>query len=202
MPNEAYVREKEYTTLKSVPPRRLGLGSPATGHASGGAAKRLSMYRTERLLIRQFEPRDKEPLTDLFSSSKAMEFIGPRRPMTEHETRVWLDNQLAMQQVGLTRFAVELTAIRELIGVCGYQQMEGEWDFGFYFRPSFWGHGYATEACVYLLEKADEFLHGNPFVIFIAEDNVASQKVMQRCGYTPTKLITRAGERGSYYTAD
>ena len=160
-----------------------------------------AMYRTERLLIRTFEARDKQPLVDLFSSSNAMEFIGPRRPMTEEETRVWLENQLALQQIKLTRFAVELPEIGELIGVCGYLQIDGEWDFGFYFRPSFWGYGYATEACICLLEKAGELLRDDPFVVFIAKDNVASQKVMKRCGYTPTKLGTRAGEQGSYYTA-
>ena len=159
------------------------------------------MYRTERLLIRKLEPRDKQPRADLFSSSKAMEFIGPRRPMTDDEIRAWLENQLALQQIKLTRFAVELPAIGELIGVCGYQHIDGEWDFGFYFRPSFWGYGYATEACICLLEKAGELLRGDSFVVFIAQANVASQKVMKRCGYTPTKLAMRAGERGSYYTA-
>ena len=119
--------------------------------------------------------------------------------MTEDETQVWLDNQLALQQISLTRFAVESTAAGELIGVCGYQYIDGDWDFGFYFRPSFWGYGYATEACICLLEKAGELLHGDSFVIFVAEDNVASQKIMKRCGYTPTKLTTRAGERGSYF---
>jgi hypothetical protein len=57
--------------------------------------------------------------------------------MTEDETSDWLDNQLAMQQKGLMRFAVELIAIEELIGVCGNQFIDGEWDFGFYFRPDF-----------------------------------------------------------------
>ena len=159
------------------------------------------MYKTERLLIRKFELRDKKSLADLFSSSKAMQFIGPRRPMTEDETRVWLDNQLAMQQLGLTRFAVELLAIGELIGVCGYQLIDGQWDFGFYFRPDFWGHGYATEACGCVLEKAGELLYGDPFVVFIAEENVASRNVMRRCGFIPAKSAMKNGERGSYFTA-
>jgi [ribosomal protein S5]-alanine N-acetyltransferase len=160
-----------------------------------------AMYRTARLLIRKFEQRDKKPLADLFSSSKAMEFVGPRRPMTEDETSVWLDHQLDLQQIRLTRFAVELIAIGELVGVCGYQFIDDEWDFGFYFRQAFWGHGYATEACVCLLEKAGELLRGDSFVVFIAEDNVASQKVMNRCGYTPTRQTTKDGEPGSHFTA-
>ena len=159
------------------------------------------MYRTERLLIRKFEPRDNKPLADLFSSAQVMRFIGPRRPMTEDEAQIWLDNQLALQQAQLTRLAVELIEMSELIGVCGFQFIDNQWDFGYYFRQAFWGYGYATEACVCLLEMAGKLLHGDSFVVFIAEDNVASRKVMEHCGYMPTKLITKDGERGEYFTA-
>jgi RimJ/RimL family protein N-acetyltransferase len=159
------------------------------------------MYRTKRLLIRKLEPRDQKPLVDLFSSAQGMAFIGPRRPLTEDETQIWLDNQLALQQVRLTRFGVELIEIGELIGVCGYQFIDGEWDFGYFFRQAFWGHGYATEACICLLEKAGNLLGDDSFVVFIAEDNVASQRVMKHCGYQPTKLATKDGERGAYFSA-
>lgn len=159
------------------------------------------MYRTKRLLIRRLEPRDKKPLTDLFSSPQVMAFIGPRRPLTEDETQVWLDRQMALQEIRLTRFGVELREIGELIGVCGYQFIDGGWDFGYYFRQAFWGHGYATEACICLLEKASDLLGGEDFVVFIAEDNLASQIVMKHCGYLPTKLATKDGERGAYFSA-
>ena len=108
---------------------------------------------------------------------------------------------MALQQARLTRYGVELLEIGELIGVCGYQFIDGEWDFGYFFRQAFWGHGYATEACVYLLEKADELLGGDSFVVFIAEANVASQVVMKHCGYQPTMPATKDGERGAYFSA-
>lgn len=95
------------------------------------------MYTTDRLTIRTFVPGDIVPLTDLFSSSEAMRFIGPRRAMTVDESKKWLQSQMDAQSTEVTRYAVALKDTNELIGVCGFRKIDGAWDFGYYFRLSF-----------------------------------------------------------------
>lgn len=157
------------------------------------------MYLTERLKIRLFIERDLAPLNDLFLSKEAMRFIGPRRAMSADETEEWLKGQLLAQSVGIARHAVALKDSDELIGVCGFQKIDAEWDFGYYFRQSFWGQGYATEACACLLEQADAILDGESYFIFVAEGNVASHRVMERCGWHRAESAQKDGESGYYY---
>lgn len=157
------------------------------------------MYKTQRLTIRKFEPKDFGPLADLFSSSNAMQFIGPRRAMTQVETRCWLEEQLKRQQTAVTRCAVSLTESDELIGVCGFQEIDGKWDFGYYFRESFWGRGYATEASRYLLQHAHEIIGNEDFKIFIADGNTNSKHMIERCGCIPISAGSSHGEFGWYY---
>lgn len=158
-----------------------------------------TMYITERLTIRRFEKRDIDALLDLFGSVEAMRFIGPRRPMNPKETRRWLDAQIARQEKEPTRFAVALRESGELIGVCGFQLIGGVWDFGYYFREKHWGRGYATEVCSFLLKRADDLLGDVPYRIFVAEKNVASQRVMERCGLAREPENGEGGEEGYRY---
>lgn len=156
------------------------------------------MYDTQRLIIRKFEPQDLDPLNDLFSSSKVMHVIGPRRAMTPGEVHTWLEAQFVRQQSEVTRSAVALVKTGELIGVCGFQKIDGKWDFGYHLRESYWGHGYATGACRCLLSHASELITGEEFQIFIAKGNTRSRKVMDRCGYIPATSGHKDGEPGWY----
>jgi ribosomal-protein-alanine N-acetyltransferase len=158
------------------------------------------MYGTCRLMIRKFAADDLASLIDLFSSSEAMRFIGPRRAVTHAETEGWLKQQMDAQESGLTRYAVALKDTDELIGVCGFQKVDSVWDFGYYFRPAFWGQGFATEACSHLLDHADTILGGDDFVVYVAEDNASSHRVMERCGWRKNQKIRKDNELGYYYT--
>ena len=157
------------------------------------------MHTTERLTIREFIPEDLGPLTDLFSSSAAMRFIGPRRTLTADEVKKWLNDQISIQVTCVTRRAVALRNSNELIGVCGFQKIDAQWDFGYYFRSTFWGNGFATEAVACLLENADSILNGDEFVIFVADENATSHSVMERCGWKRGKRVVKNDENGYQY---
>jgi ribosomal-protein-alanine N-acetyltransferase len=157
------------------------------------------MLKTQRLTIRKFEPKDIDPLSDLFSSFNTMKFIGPRRVMTYDETENWLEDQLKRQQSEVTRRAVSLTESDELIGVCGFQYIDGKWDFGYYFRESFWGNGYATEACICLLSHVSEMIENVDFQIFIAAGNTRSKNMIERCGCIPILAGSNKDESGWFY---
>jgi len=119
--------------------------------------------------------------------------------MSASETEEWLRTQLHAQSRGVTRYAVALKDSDELIGVCGFQRIDGQWDFGHYFREIFWGQGYATEACRCLLKHADQILDGESFSIFIAEGNASSHRVMEHCGFYRAQRVLKDNEVGYTY---
>lgn len=135
----------------------------------------------------------------MFSDAEVMRFIGPRRALTESETREWLANILQRQDIELSRYAVALKENAELIGVAGLIEEDGVKDFGYYFRRKYWGQGYAGEACSALLHYIENELQIKDYQIFIADKNIHSIRMLERLGMRPIKSMTKAGEQGQHY---
>ena len=62
------------------------------------------------------------------------------------------------------------------------QMPDAEIEIGFFFKPSAWGRGFATEVCRRLLQFAFQDVSLNEVVSSVDEDNVASKKVLEKCG--------------------
>ena len=62
------------------------------------------------------------------------------------------------------------------------QMPDAEIEIGFFFKPSAWGRGYATEVCQRLLKFAFQDVSLNEVVSSVDDDNVASKKVLEKCG--------------------
>jgi ribosomal-protein-alanine N-acetyltransferase len=154
---------------------------------------------TARLVIRKFKASDLISLIDMFSDEEVMKFIGPRRAMTEAETKEWLINILQRQDTELSRYAVALKENDELIGAAGLKDEDGARDFGYYFRRKYWGCGYAREACSALIRYIEDELHLNDYQIFIADENVHSLKMIEKLGMQAVEAINKSGEQGHLY---
>jgi len=157
------------------------------------------ILQTRRLIIRKFKPTDLAGLVDMFTDQEVMRYIGPRRPMTEAEIQNWLANILQRQESELTRYAVALKAIDELIGVVGLRDEDGIKDFGYYFRRSYWQKGYAQEACSAILDHIETDLQIKDYQIFIADENINSIRMIKKLGMQAVKSITKSGEQGHLY---
>ena len=62
------------------------------------------------------------------------------------------------------------------------QMPDAEIEIGFFFKRSAWSQGYATEVCQRLLQFAFQEVSLNEVVSSVDEDNVASKKVLEKCG--------------------
>jgi [ribosomal protein S5]-alanine N-acetyltransferase len=157
------------------------------------------ILQTERLIIREFKRSDLSSLTDLFTDPEVMKYIGPRRAMTAEESHEWLLNILRSQDHDLTRFAVALQGTDELIGVVGLRAEARVKDFGYYFRRSYWGKGYAQEACAAIIHYIENTLQIKDYQIFIADENINSIRMIERLGMQAVEAITKSGEPGHLY---
>lgn len=77
----------------------------------------------------------------------------------------------------------------QLVGACGLaRRPSGSVEIGYWISRSFWGRGFATEACSALIDIARTLglrsLEGSHFI-----DNPASARVLEKLGFEPIGII-------------
>ncbi len=73
---------------------------------------------------------------------------------------------------------------------------DGATEIGYGILPEFWGRGYATEAIRAVTEWALSVPNVNCITAETEEDNIASQRVLEKAGFVPTGLN---GEEGPLF---
>ncbi|WP_027169062.1 GNAT family N-acetyltransferase [Mesorhizobium sp. WSM3224] len=147
--------------------------------------------RTERLILRNWEERDRELFHRINSDERVMEFFPFRRDRAAadakmDEFRAWIDED------GYGFAAAEIAATGECIGFVGLLETEdiedidvlapGTIEIGWRLAPEFWGKGYVTEAAEAWLDYGFETLGVDEIVSFAVHDNHRSIAVMKRLG--------------------
>ncbi|MEZ2330490.1 GNAT family N-acetyltransferase [Mesorhizobium sp. RCC_202] len=144
--------------------------------------------RTERLILRNWEDRDRELFHRINSDERVMEFFPFRRTRAEadakmDEFRGWIEED------GYGFAAAEIDATGECIGFVGLLDTDhvptlsnGVIEIGWRLAPEFWGKGYVTEAAEAWLAFGFETLDQDEIVAFAVADNHRSTAVMKRLG--------------------
>ncbi|ADP96740.1 GNAT family N-acetyltransferase [Marinobacter adhaerens] len=145
--------------------------------------------------LRNLCHQDKKAVIAMLGDPKVMRFLGPRRALAEGEAGSWFENAVANP----TRFTVAHADTDEFIGFCGIKQIDGVPDFGYFIRSELWGNGIAAKACELAVEKLSSEIDLSTIQVFIADDNLASQKVAQKLGWQATHNGSKDGEYGRYY---
>ena len=145
--------------------------------------------------LRDLHHQDKEAVIAMLRDPQVMEFLGPRRALTEDEADSWFETALANP----ARFVVAKADTDEFIGFCGIKQIDGVPDFGYFIRSEFWGSGIAAKACELAVDRLSSEIDLDTVQVFIAEDNLASQRVAQKLVWQATHNGTKDREYGRYY---
>jgi ribosomal-protein-alanine N-acetyltransferase len=140
---------------------------------------------TERLILRPFEPGDAEELFAVHSEPSTFEFIGSGPPQSPDDTRARIARATAhFEEHGFAMSAVVERASGRVIGDCGLQLLEGgpEVELGYRLGSAYRGRGFATEAGRAWLAYGLETLGLERIVAVAWPENVASWRVMEKCG--------------------
>ena len=143
--------------------------------------------RTERLVLRESEARDRAAFIDLFSSPEVGTYIGGPQPRDE---LLRTTPEVPGQRPGL--FVVELDAA--MIGMITldrrgaddpypFPRDVGQVELGYLFLPHAWGRGYASEACAAALHWFTEALPGEPVVLRTQTANAGAMRVAAKLGF-------------------
>lgn len=143
---------------------------------------------TERLILRNWEDRDRDLFFRINADDRVMEFFPFRRDRAESDTFLdRLRDDIAERGYGFS--AIEIAATGERGGFCGLKEPDldpvfpaGTIEIGWRLAPEYWGKGYATEAAQAWLGFGFEALSLDEIVSFAVWNNFRSTAVMERLG--------------------
>jgi RimJ/RimL family protein N-acetyltransferase len=143
--------------------------------------------RTERLLLRQWRPADREPFAAMNADAAVMAHFPA--PLTRDQSDQLVEAiEAAWARDGFGLWAVEVDGAAPFVGFVGLAVPGFEAPFtpaveiGWRLDRRHWGRGYATEAGHSVLAAAFGELGLDEVVSFTSLENVRSQRVMARLG--------------------
>ncbi|MBF0544141.1 MAG: GNAT family N-acetyltransferase [Candidatus Riflebacteria bacterium] len=145
------------------------------------------VLQSKRIKLRAFQKADFIPFRNMNADPRVMEHF--LNPLSAEESDKFADRIIQrMDADGYGLWAVEQVDDSKFIGFCGLSSP----NFQTYFTPcveigwrlSFdaWGHGYATEAALAVLDLGFTRFKFPEIVSFTATTNNRSEKVMQKIG--------------------
>jgi ribosomal-protein-alanine N-acetyltransferase len=148
---------------------------------------------TERLLFQRLRYEDAEEIFYTYASkTEATRYVSWPRHRTVDDTRKYL--ALAVQSWAAGKdctYSVRLKNSNRLIGSIGIVNLDYRVQFGYIFSPTQWNQGYATEACVKILEILTSRNDITGITTFVDIDNHSSIRVLEKCGLTPEGIFPK-----------
>jgi RimJ/RimL family protein N-acetyltransferase len=153
--------------------------------------------RTERLVLRKSEPRDRAAFIELFASPEVGTYLGGPRPRDELERTV---PEVPGRRPGF--FVVDLDGA--MIGMITLDRRDAERpghvrpdareaELGYMFLPEAWGCGYAAEACAAALGWFAGMLPSEPVVLCTQTANDRAMRLAAKLGFTEVKRFEEYG---------
>lgn len=150
----------------------------------------MTIIQTKRLVLRPWKESDLEPLAQLNSDPRVMEYFFSVLNKEESDQRA-RRMRAKIEERGWGLWAVSAPGIADFIGFIGLDSLEKS-NFPAPFVPAVeigwrlafdhWGKGYATEGAIACLNYAFETLGLHEIVSFTAVQNTRSRAVMERIG--------------------
>ncbi|WP_350280490.1 GNAT family N-acetyltransferase [Kribbella sp. HUAS MG21] len=146
--------------------------------------------KTERLVLRAAEPRDRTTTIELLASPEVGTYIGGAQPREQLERAL---PDAPRRRAG--HFVVELDGT--MIGLVTLDERDpnhpaqrrvdlAKVELGYLFLPTSWGNGYATEACTAALRWLTEARPRTPVALTTQTANTASLRLATTLGFTET----------------
>ena len=143
--------------------------------------------KTERLLLRDFEPDDWQALHDVESRVEVARYQS-FEPRTVAESRAYViqaSEEALRDPRGTYDLAVMVVSEDRLIGRCGLGITDatlGEGMLWYTMHPAYWGRGYATEAARAVVDFGFRELRLHRIWADCDPANVASGRVLEKLG--------------------
>lgn len=159
------------------------------------------MVRSERLVLKPYSVDDRDKLVELFTNEEIVEtFMVPDFEKMEQYYEL-ADKVIAFSSPcdkEHLEYGIYLdNALIGTINDCGFDDETIE--IGYLIHPDYWGKGYATEALSTIITQIAD-MGFSRIVAGYFEKNVASRRVMEKCGMTLIDKVNIEEYRGNRHT--
>ena len=143
---------------------------------------------TERMILRRIKPEDYKQMYENWACKEECNRFFPWSSATDieaYKNRVsnWVDSY---KDDLYFNWLIELKETKEAIGIINLHDVDAEQvsaETSFILAPEHWGKGLMTEALRCVLWYAFESLELRRVCADVFEGNVASEKVLEKCGF-------------------
>lgn len=146
---------------------------------------------TERCILRKVKKEDASPMFSNWASDKEVTkyLTWPTHESVEVTNQIidyWLEEE---HKPNTHRFMITLKGNDEPIGsIDVVKYIEGVPEIGYCLSRKYWNKGYMSEVCKAFVDYLFE-LGFNKILIEAAEDNIGSNRIIQKCGFSFTHKI-------------
>lgn len=171
-------------------------------YSQEGIMRKEPILETNRLILRPITASDVNAMWKWVSDPRVTKYL----TYSTYTNKVELANYIRnlKKDDKFYTFGIVIKETNELVGSigCGYNEKFEAYNFGYNIRYDQWGKGITTEAFKRLLRFANEKLGAHDFCVYHAIDNIASQKVIEKCGFVYVKDMTyEKVDKSSIYKA-
>ena len=150
--------------------------------------------RTERLVLREPEARDRAAFIELLASPEVGTYLGGPRPRDELEREM---PGVPERPPGLFTVDLDGAMIGQVIlrRATGHHTptAAGKAELGYMFLPEAWGRGYAAEACAAALDWFADALPSEPVVLCTQTANDRAMRLAAKLGFTEVERFEEYG---------
>jgi ribosomal-protein-alanine N-acetyltransferase len=149
---------------------------------------------TERLILREYAVSDLEAI-HRYTQREDILIYEAWGPNTLKQSEAWIQQSIEdSKKKPRTTFELTITVkpTGQLVGGCGFRIKKDNptrGDFGYIINPNYWNRGYATEAALGIIQYMIENYSITELEATCDVLNIASQKVIQKCGLVIIKEI-------------
>jgi [ribosomal protein S5]-alanine N-acetyltransferase len=145
-----------------------------------------TIFISNRLLVREFQPSDVHFIVRLVNTHGWLQFIGDKNVRTTDDALGYLSNGPfgSYRKFGFGMWHVSRTDNGESLGMCGLLQRQGlaHPDLGFAFLPEHQGKGYAFEAASATVAHGFGHFDLNTIFAITMRENVRAQALLKKVG--------------------
>jgi RimJ/RimL family protein N-acetyltransferase len=165
------------------------------------------IIETERLLLRELLPSDKEGMFLLDSNPKVHEFLLNNPIVSIEESEIYIAN-IRQQYIenGIGRYAVILKKTNQFIGWCGIKlstEPENGYvnfhELGYRFIEDYWGKGYGYESAKAWLDYGFTTMKIKTIYAAAHIENKGSRKILEKIGMQFKNIFDWEGVECMWY---
>jgi [ribosomal protein S5]-alanine N-acetyltransferase len=145
----------------------------------------MNSIETERLLLKQYEKKDREDFIHLLTDEHVMEYVDKGVMSAPSAASLWEKMMDLYARGEDTIWAVFTRDDGRYVGNASIRPMvekRANWEVGYYLREPEWGKGFGTELAVRLVKYGFEAM-GLPAVYATVDyENAASRRILEKAG--------------------